>query len=59
MNIMDKMKMDAAGIHEALLRGEKISKADMKFLNSFLNINTKKAPNAGKRKTSPKKQRIS
>lgn len=48
MTVQDKMKMTAAVLSEKIRRGEKISKEDARFLKSFMNIKTRKAPNGGK-----------
>lgn len=50
MNIQDKMILAAAVIKDRIAAGESVSKEDRKFLTSFLNVNTRKAPNGGKRK---------
>jgi hypothetical protein len=54
MNIQDKMKMAAAEIKERIATGEKVSSKDMKFLKSYLNIDTTTAPGAGKQWNSKK-----
>lgn len=47
------MAKTAESLNEILIAGGKITKEDQKFLSSWLNINTRKAPNAGKTKPKP------
>lgn len=54
MTTQDKMKMTAVEIQERLANGVVVSKEDMRFLKSYLNINTRPAPNAGKQWKSKK-----
>lgn len=50
MTIQEQMQITAAGIKERIAGGEHVGKHDLKFLQSFVNINVRKATNAGRRR---------
>lgn len=49
LSIQDKMGIDAADIKERIARGAYVHPSELKFLASYVAINTKFATNVGKR----------